>query len=244
MRPPMKRGIIITTSVAAIRTLKKMRALAIWTSLIETMDTRRSPRLATATARCAEHSCGSRRVTMTTVSSQMISFALLVLAAVPVAPPHPTTPQPAQSFNLDSGDFRWVPFTVHQTPTGVDCRFEVVAGNATVHAELLPLSEFRRFDRGLEHETMASTPQGRTGAFRRVINTPGQYAVVLVNQKGAEPVTVSLNLETNANPGNSDISTTLAPERRRTVIALSVAFFLVTITWSGSKLIAAMRNGR
>lgn len=175
---------------------------------------------------------------MTAVSGHLISFALLFLAAVPVVP------QPAQSFHLDSGDFRWIPFTVHQTPTGVDCRFEVVSGDATVHAELLPLSEFRRFDRGFEHETMAATEKGRAGAFRRVINTPGQYAVVIVNQKGAEPVTVSLSLETNANPDNGDIATTLAPERRRTVIALSVVFFLVTVTWSGSKLIAAMRANR
>jgi hypothetical protein len=172
---------------------------------------------------------------MTAVSGPTISFALLFLAAIP------TAPQPAQSFRLDSGDFRWVPFTVRQTPTGVDCRFEVVSGGSTVHAELLPIGEFRRFDRGLEHETMAATPKGRGGAFRRVINTRGQYAIVIVNEKGAESVTVSLSLETNANPDNGDIATPLTPERRRTVIALSVAFFLLTVTWSGTKLIAAMR---
>ncbi|HYA18759.1 MAG TPA: hypothetical protein VEF06_14900 [Bryobacteraceae bacterium] len=168
----------------------------------------------------------------------MISFALLLFAAIAPAP------QPAQSFRLESGDFRWIPFTVRQTPTGVDCRFEVVSGGPTVHTELLPMSEFRRFDRGREHETMAATPKSRTGAFRRVINTRGQYAIVVVNEKGAAPVTVSLSVETNANPDNADIATTLAPARQRTVILLSLAFFLVTVTWSGRKLIAAMRAGR
>jgi hypothetical protein len=168
----------------------------------------------------------------------MISLALLVLAAFIPAP------QPAQTFRLDSGDFRWIPFTVRQTPTEVDCRFTVASGGATVHAELLPMSEFRRFDRGREHETMAATPKGREGAFRRVVDARGQYAIVIVNEKGAAPVTVSLNMETNANPDAGDLSTTISPERRRTVIALSVAFFLVTVTWSGTKLIAAMRANR
>jgi hypothetical protein len=164
----------------------------------------------------------------------MIATVLFLLAAV--------SPQPAQTFRLEAGDFRWIPFTVRQTPTEVDCRYEVVSGGATVHAELLPMSEFRRFDRGREHDTMAATPNGRAAEFRRVIDTRGQYAVVIVNAKGAQPVTVSLNVETNTDPG--DISRTLSPQRRLTVIVLSFAFFVITVSWSSRKLILAMRGNK
>ncbi len=90
-----------------------------------------------------------------------------------------TQPQDGgQPFRLEPGDFRWVPFTVRQTPSEVDCRFEVIKGNPTVHVELLPMSEFRLFNRGREHDTMALTPNGRNGEFRRIVDVRGQYAVV------------------------------------------------------------------
>jgi hypothetical protein len=167
----------------------------------------------------------------------MIALALFLLAAVSEPPP-----QPVQSFRLEAGDFRWIPFTVRQTPTGVDCRFDVVSGGATVHAELLPMSEFRLFDRGREHDTMAITPTAKSAEFRRIIDTRGQYAVVIVNEKGAQPVTVSLHVETNVNPSGADVARTLSPERRLTVIALSFAFFFITVSWSSRKLILAMRG--
>src|SRR5580704_7439784 len=79
-----------------------------------------------------------------------------------------------QPFRLEPGDFRWVPFTVRQTPSEVDCRFEVVRGNPSVHVELLPMSEFRLFSRGREHDTMALTPDGRSGEFKRIIDVRGR----------------------------------------------------------------------
>ena len=97
-----------------------------------------------------------------------------------------------QPFRLESGDFRWIPFTVRQTPSEVDCRFDVVSGNSSVHVELLPMSEFRLFNRGREHDTMALTPNGRSGEFRRIIDVRGQYAVVAKNERGAPPATVLL----------------------------------------------------
>jgi hypothetical protein len=147
----------------------------------------------------------------------------------------------AQPFRLEPGDFRWVPFTVRQTPSEVDCHFEVVKGDPSVHLELLPMSEFRRFNRGREHDTMAVTPDGRSGDFRRIIDVRGQYAVVVENARGAPAATVLLRLQTNVNPG-ADVARTLSPARRLAVIAISFAFFFVTLTWSGRKLLRAMRG--
>ncbi len=146
-----------------------------------------------------------------------------------------------QPVRLEAGDFSWVQITIRQTPAEVDCRFEVLSGDPTVHLELLPLSEFRLFDRGLEHDTLVATPDGREGNFKRIIDVGGQYAVVVVNGKRARPATVSLEVRTKVNPDEKDIAQTLSPRRRLTVILLSFAFFFVTVTWSARKLIRGMR---
>ena len=141
---------------------------------------------------------------------------------------------------IEPGDFRWVPFTVRKTPSEVECHFEVVRGGPSVHVELLPMSEFRLFSRGREHDTLALTPKGRTGEFRRIVDVRGQYAVVVENAPGAPPATVLLRVETNLNPG-ADVARTLSPARRLTVIMISFAFFFATVAWSGRKLVRAMR---
>ncbi len=143
-------------------------------------------------------------------------------------------------FRLEPGDFRWVPFTVRHVPSEVDCHFEVVRGNPTVHLELLPMREFRLFDRGQDHETMAATPNGRSGDFRRIIQVRGQYAVVVENARGAPPAMVRLRVRTSVDPGD-DVAKTLSPRRRLIVVLVSVLFFFVTVAWSGRKLIRAMR---
>jgi hypothetical protein len=168
------------------------------------------------------------------------SILLLILAFLPAQ--GAGVQEKGQPFRLQPKDFRWVPFTIRQTPAEVDCHFEVVDGNGSVHAELLPMSEFRLFDRGEDHATLATTPNERSGDFRRVLETPGQYAVVVVNPDGASPVSVSLQVRTNVNPDSKDVARTLPPERRLTVILISFAFFFATVAWSGRKLRRAMRN--
>lgn len=167
-------------------------------------------------------------------------FALL-LAPSGQPPEGSPSEDAAQPIRLESGDFRWVPFTVRQIPSEVDCRFEVIHGDPSVHIELLPMSEFRLFSRGREHDTMALTPNGRNGEFRRIVDMRAQYAVVVVNARGAPPATVLLSVKTNLNPG-AGVARTLSPRRRLTVILISFAFFFVTLAWSGHKLMRAMRT--
>jgi hypothetical protein len=167
-----------------------------------------------------------------------ITIAILLAGVVAAAQENPP-PQKGEPFRLAPGDFRWVPFTVRQTPEEVDCHFDVVQGNPTVHLELLPISQFRLFDRGLEHDTLVVTPDSRTGDFRRIIDVSGQYAVVVVNEKRAPAVTVALRVETSINPDAGDVARTLSPRRRLTVILISFAFFFITVTWSARKLLRA-----
>ncbi len=157
---------------------------------------------------------------------------LLLLAA---------TPAP-QAIRLESGDYRWIPFTVTHLPTEVRCSFEVLQGEPSVHMELLPMSEFRAFNRGHRHQTLAVSPNSRTGAFRRVIDRRGQYAVVVKNERNAPPVTVSLEVRTDLTPEVSLPARELPPQRRLTVILISFGIFFATITWSGLKLIRAISN--
>jgi hypothetical protein len=171
----------------------------------------------------------------------LLTIAVLLSGTAARAQETPPARDQGQPFRLEPGDFRWVPFTVRQTPAEVDCHFEVIEGNPSVHVELLPMSEIRLFDRGLDHETMAVTPDGRNGDFRRIIDMTGQYAVVVVNGKRARPATVSLQVRTSVNPAASDVARTLSPRRRLTVILISFAFFFVTVTWSARKLIRGMR---
>jgi hypothetical protein len=147
-----------------------------------------------------------------------------------------------QPFRLaPDGDYRWQKITIRQTPFQVDCRFEVLSGSPTVHLELLPMSEFRQFDRGLEHDTLVVTPDGRSGHFRRIIDVRGEYAAVVRNGKRAPAATVSFEVRTTVNPDARDTARTLSPQRRLTVILISFAFFFVSVTWSARKLLRAMR---
>ena len=163
-----------------------------------------------------------------------LPLALLFAAEVP-------SPDAGEPFRLEPGDFRWVPIKARQTPLQVDCHFEVVKGDATVHMELLPMSDFRLFDRGEEHETMASTPNGRKGDFRRIIETRGQYAVVIENARGSAAASVLLRVQTNINP-DGNVAQTLSPQRRMAVVLISFAFFFVTVAWSGRKLLTSIRR--
>jgi hypothetical protein len=165
----------------------------------------------------------------------------LITAAFLLAAASGAANDAGQPFRLEPGDFRWIPFTVRHTPSEVDCRFEVTQGDPSIHVELLPMSEFRLFSRGREHDTMALTPDGKTGEFRRVIDVRGQYAVVVENKRGAPPATVLLRVQTNLDPG-ADVAQVLSPARRLTVILISFAFFFVTVAWSGRKLVRAIRS--
>ncbi|MDQ1472364.1 MAG: hypothetical protein QOJ99_3844 [Bryobacterales bacterium] len=168
----------------------------------------------------------------------MLFAAAVLLGVVPVQ----SSQTPPQAFRLESGDYRWVPFTVKQVPTEVDCRFEVLQGGPGVHVELLPMSEFRLFNRGRDHETLAVSPNARSGAFRRMIDRPGQYAVVVKNSADSPPAVISLELSTDLNPNASVVARELPARKRLTVILISFALFFTIVMWSGLRLMRALKR--
>jgi hypothetical protein len=159
-------------------------------------------------------------------------FALLLTAQV----------ETTQQIRLAPGEYRWVPLTVKQIPTEIDCHLRVTEGNPTVHAELLPMNEFRLFVRGQAHDTLAISREGENVEFRRIVDSRGQYAVVVRNEKNADLVSLSFDVRTEVDPSSGAVAQTLPAGRRLTVIIVSFALFFVTVVWSGMKLTKAVRD--
>ena len=164
--------------------------------------------------------------------------AALASAQTPVNPQNDIADQP---ITLQPGDYKWLPVIVRVTPTAVDCHFEVVSGKSTVHAELVTARDFVLFSHGREYENLATTPSLAAGGFRRMIETPGRYRVMIANDKGAPPATVALTIHVDVDPPPSSISTSLSTRRKISVILISLGIFSATVLWSGKKLLLAYK---
>jgi hypothetical protein len=146
--------------------------------------------------------------------------------------------------SLGPGEYKWLPLTVKRIPTGVDCRFRVMQGGATVHMEILSAAEFRRFNRSRDYDALATAPDGHQGEIRRLMDEPGEFAVVVANDDRAPEAMVDLEVSTDLNPSPESMARVLSPQRRLAVIVVSFAIFFGLITWSGWRLLRATRVGR
>jgi hypothetical protein len=138
-------------------------------------------------------------------------------------------------------DYRWIPVIVRRTPTLVSCSFDVVNGTPTVHAELVSERDFALFSRHHDYDTLASTDTGRKDGFQRMVETPGRYRVLIINNRGAPPAAVSLMVRSEFDPPVTT-STGVSPTRKLAVILGSLTVFFGTAFWSGRKLVRAFRN--
>jgi hypothetical protein len=146
---------------------------------------------------------------------------------------------PAVPLRLGPGEYKWVPLTVKRIPAGVDCRFRVLRGSATVHMEILSERDFRRFNRGRDYDSLATAPDGREGEIRRLMDEPGEFAVVVANDERAPEAMVDLEVRTDLNPTADSMAQVLSPERRLAVIAISFGIFFGVVTWSALRLLRA-----
>jgi hypothetical protein len=162
------------------------------------------------------------------------------LAASPIVLPADPANEPGQIFVLQ--DYRWIPVIVRRTPTLVSCSFDVINGTPTVHAELVSEHDFSLFSRHRDYETLASTDTGRKGSFQSMIETPGRYRVLIVNDRGAPPAAVSLIVRSEVDPPNVTVFTGASPRRKLVVILTSLTVFFGTVLFTGGKLVRAFRN--
>lgn len=167
-------------------------------------------------------------------------FAVSALAASPIVAPTAPPGDPGQVFVLQ--DYRWVPVIVRRTPTAIECRFEVVTGQPTVHVELVTESDFGLFSRHRAYQALEATKSGNSGGFARTIDTAGRYRVLIRNDRGAPPAAVSLLVRTEVDPPFTTSSIGVTPRRRLVVILASMTLFIGTVLWSGRKLLRAYKN--
>lgn len=155
-------------------------------------------------------------------------------------PAEPPGSESGQIFELQ--DYRWVPVIVRHIPTAIECTFQVVSGGPTVHAELLSEQDFASFRRHEDYDGLEVTKTGRFGGFRHLVTTPGRYRVLVVNDRGAPQIAVSLMVRSVVNPAPTTLSIGISPTRQFTVVFAALTFFFGTVTWSGSRLLRAWRN--
>ena len=167
-------------------------------------------------------------------------MAAASLIASPITLPSEPAGEAGQVFVLQ--DYRWVPVIVRRTPTAIDCSFEVVTGGGSVHAELVSERDFIRFSRHRDYEVLARSQTGHSGAFQRMIETPGRYRVLIMNEHGMPPAAVSLNVRTDVDPPPATVSTGVSPRRKLVVILASLTLFFGTVLLTGRTLLRAYRN--
>lgn len=147
----------------------------------------------------------------------------------------------AEPFRLEPGDNRYIQFTVTRIPVLVDGRFRVLEGAPTVHMEIMADSEYRRFNRGRDYDTLASSSNAREGEIRRMVDERGRFDVVLMNDRGAPAAMVDLEVHTDVDPSEDSVARVLSPGRRLAVILISFALFFAIVTWAAWRLLRATK---
>ncbi len=120
--------------------------------------------------------------------------------------------------------------------TVVDCNIAVESEGSTVDALLMPRAEAERFNRGKSFQPLHSTGFQANSRFRYELADAGDYVLLLDNRlEGRRATQVGVRIEL----WNSDTASvrTLAPEKRRLVVALSVLFFLAIAGFSARQLL-------
>ena len=150
-------------------------------------------------------------------------------------------PAAAQTFQLEKGDYRWIPLSVRRTPTAIDVRFTASDPNTRVHAELMPMRDFILFSHHNPYTPMAQSDSGATGRFRRVVTRPGNYRLVLLNDDDSASASVSLVIRTQTDPAPMEVSAGLTTRRKVGVIIASLMLFAAMAVWPAKKLLQAYR---
>jgi hypothetical protein len=162
-------------------------------------------------------------------------FALVLLASSVVLRDDTSTVPPHHRWRYD----RFVTTAKH-LPVDVDCRFRVKQG-AHVYVELMTEANLEALRRGEKYRIIQTASRGE---LRQEIGVPGTFAIVVWNDDDSQPALVALRLALDF-PGNPlNAPKTLSPERKWTVILLSVVGFLSILAWSGWQLLRAITSSR
>jgi hypothetical protein len=165
----------------------------------------------------------------------MIAFAWLFLLAV-----SSKVELVNEDYQIPPHDWRYVAeLGIKQQPGMVLAEYQVKAGPGLVRLILMHREDLERLRHNLPHSYIELTPRGRAGNLRRYIHDLGDYVLMVDNRDGDHAAGVHLSISMDFGQG------ALSPERQLTVIILSFAVFFGIVTWSGRRLLQAVkRNGR
>jgi len=146
------------------------------------------------------------------------------------------------TYRIPAGDWRYVDVQLKQKVATIDCEFQMAKGASGVRLAIVTVDDMRRFRKGDNHSTIAGTSYATTGRLRARLPMPGRYAVVIDNRmEGRGPATVRLRVALDFSEAAAQ-ARELTPERRWTVIAISLLVFFAIAVYSARKLRRAMAS--
>jgi hypothetical protein len=143
-------------------------------------------------------------------------------------------------FQVPAGEWRYVPLVLKQPPVTVECDFRVLSGDSVVRVALVNRDGLENLRQG-DRQPLHSGAFRQQGRLSRLVSLPDEYAVVLENG-GRGPAGVRLRVSLNFSERGRPQARYLSPQRRLTVILISVTIFMSIIIYSARKLLGAIRS--
>jgi len=172
----------------------------------------------------------------------MIPLLLALLAAAPSAPRVVTLFDDAVL--VGAAKIRTLDIPLPEEPGRILCSYEVTSGLSGVRVVLLRSEDAARWLRGEAHDTIASTPYARQGAFSHRPLDPDHYQLVLDNRLDARaPAEVHLLVRVVFTPEPEGPIQSPNPRRAQVLVYASLAFFAATALFAALQY-RAVQNRR
>src|SRR5262245_11176298 len=135
-------------------------------------------------------------------------------------------------------EWREADLDLRERPGRLSVRFDNTTDGNRIKVSLIRREDLSRLWKGQPHEVLAAVAAApaASGHLSYQVPAAGEYSVI-VRSLSDSPTQVHLRILVNY-----PRVTTLSPERRVTVVLLSFAFFLGTVTFSARRLLKNIRR--
>jgi len=144
-----------------------------------------------------------------------------------------------ETFRVPAHDYRYIPAHIANWPATLISDSEVSSG-AAVTLELLTKQALAEFVRGGSPAFVLKMNNSRKLDFRQTLPERGDYEIVLINDSD-RPSDIAFDAAVEF-PREPDVARYVSPGRKLAVISISLLVFVVSVAWSGFKLMGVMRR--
>jgi hypothetical protein len=138
--------------------------------------------------------------------------------------------------SVPPSEWKAVAVKIDRNNSTVHCAFDVRTKTTKVQAWLMERSQAYRFNRGRAVNALYSTGFETSARFRVRVQDAGEYVLMLDNRlEGRWPAEVALRIELS-NPQDENVRE-LSPERRRTIVAISLIFFGAVVVFAARQFL-------